>query len=178
MMRWDFTAAVLREGAISGGRRLVSLGAGSSLLTCASRYLCDAPVKYEPNRDLDMFINASKNFNLNITWAASFTGTQSGEEIPIVSRSSIKEFKDSFSNENFDFRNSPNITFFVYVSNFTWPIKIQRPLTGIVLIQGKKADWFNTPLEIYKWEAVCFGNMGGGGDDWNECEWDVTGRGS
>lgn len=29
----------------------------------------------QPNRDLDMFINASKNFNLNITWAASFTGT-------------------------------------------------------------------------------------------------------
>ncbi|KAM9787623.1 attractin isoform 2-T2 [Syngnathus typhle] len=78
----------------------------------------------EPNRDLDMFINASKNFNLNITWATSFTGTQSGEEIPIVSRSNIKDFKDRFSNENFDFRNSPNITFFVYVSNFTWPIKI------------------------------------------------------
>lgn len=99
-----------------------------------------------------MFINASKNFNLNITWATSFTGrsrpstpnnqtlyrlivnvfipvgsagTQSGEEIPIISRSNIKEFKDSFSNENFDFRNNPNITFFVYVSNFTWPIKIQ-----------------------------------------------------
>lgn len=28
----------------------------------------------QPNRDLDMFINASKNFNLNITWATSFTG--------------------------------------------------------------------------------------------------------
>lgn len=42
-----------------------------------------------------------------------------------MSRSNIKEFKDSFSNENFDFRNNPNITFFVYVSNFTWPIKIQ-----------------------------------------------------
>lgn len=52
-------------------------------------------------------------------------GTQTGEEVPIVSRSNIREFKDSFSNENFDFRNSPNITFFVYVSNFTWPIKIQ-----------------------------------------------------
>lgn len=52
-------------------------------------------------------------------------GTQAGEEIPIVSRSNIKEFKDSFSNENFDFRNSPNITFFVYVSNFSWPVKIQ-----------------------------------------------------
>ncbi|KAI1887388.1 hypothetical protein AGOR_G00189790 [Albula goreensis] len=80
----------------------------------------------EQNRDLDMFINASKNFNLNITWATSFAaGTQAGEEFPIVSRSNIKEFKDSFSNEKFDFRNNPNITFFVYVSNFTWPIKIQ-----------------------------------------------------
>uniref|UniRef100_A0A8L0DR56 Attractin n=2 Tax=Oncorhynchus TaxID=8016 RepID=A0A8L0DR56_ONCMY len=80
----------------------------------------------EQNRDLVVFINASKNFNLNITWAASFTaGTQTGEVIPIISRSNIKEFKDSFSNENFDFRNNPNITFFVYVSNFTWPIKIQ-----------------------------------------------------
>ncbi|KAG5265473.1 hypothetical protein AALO_G00242870 [Alosa alosa] len=80
----------------------------------------------EQNRDLDMFINASKNFNLNITWATSFAaGTQAGEEVPIVSRSNMKEFKDSFSNEKFDFRSNPNITFFVYVSNFTWPIKIQ-----------------------------------------------------
>ncbi|XP_064275269.1 attractin isoform X4 [Passer domesticus] len=80
----------------------------------------------EQNRDLDMFINASKNFNLNITWSTSFAaGTQAGEEIPVVSRTNIKEYKDSFSNEKFDFRNNPNITFFVYVSNFTWPIKIQ-----------------------------------------------------
>ncbi|XP_032621716.1 attractin isoform X1 [Chelonoidis abingdonii] len=80
----------------------------------------------EQNRDLDMFINASKNFNLNITWSTSFAaGTQAGEEIPVVSKSNIKEYKDSFSNEKFDFRSNPNITFFVYVSNFTWPIKIQ-----------------------------------------------------
>ncbi|KAK6306803.1 hypothetical protein J4Q44_G00219510 [Coregonus suidteri] len=80
----------------------------------------------EQNRDLVVFINASKNFNLNITWAASFTaGTQTGEELPIRYSSNIKDFKDSFSNENFDFRNNPNVTFFVYVSNFTWPIKIQ-----------------------------------------------------
>ncbi|GAA6110561.1 attractin isoform X4 [Tachysurus ichikawai] len=80
----------------------------------------------EQNRDLDMIINASKNFNLNITWATSFAaGTQSGEEIHIVSCSNIKEFKDSFSNEQYDFRSNVNITFFVYVSNFTWPIKIQ-----------------------------------------------------
>ncbi|XP_033870460.3 attractin-like isoform X1 [Acipenser ruthenus] len=80
----------------------------------------------EQNRDLDMFINASKNFNLNITWATSFAaGTQAGEEVPIISKSNIREYKDSFSNEKFDFRNNPNITFYVYVSNFTWPIKIQ-----------------------------------------------------
>ncbi|KAJ1213302.1 hypothetical protein NDU88_000940 [Pleurodeles waltl] len=80
----------------------------------------------EENRDLDMFINASKNFNLNITLATSFAaGTQAGEEVPVVSRTNIKEYKDSFSNEKFDFHNNPNITFFVYVSNFTWPIKIQ-----------------------------------------------------
>lgn len=80
----------------------------------------------EQNRDLDMFINASKNFNLNITWSTSFAaGTQAGEEIPVISKTNIKEYKDSFSNEKFDFRNNPNITFFVYVSNFTWPIKIQ-----------------------------------------------------
>uniref|UniRef100_A0A5F8GKD7 Attractin n=1 Tax=Monodelphis domestica TaxID=13616 RepID=A0A5F8GKD7_MONDO len=77
----------------------------------------------EQNRDLDMFINASKNFNLNITWAT--TGTQAGEEMPVVSKTNVKEYKDSFSNEKFDFRSHPNITFFVYVSNFTWPIKIQ-----------------------------------------------------
>ncbi|XP_048477385.1 attractin-like, partial [Rhincodon typus] len=80
----------------------------------------------EQNRDLDMFINASKNFNLNITWSSSFlAGTPPGEEMPIVSKTNIKEYKDSFSNEKFDFRNNPNITFFVYVNNFTWPIKIQ-----------------------------------------------------
>ncbi|XP_051503645.1 attractin-like isoform X1 [Myxocyprinus asiaticus] len=79
----------------------------------------------EQNRDLDMFINASKNFNLNITWATNFAAGTAGEEVPIVSRSNIKEFKDSFSNEKFDFRGNPNITFYVYVSNFTWPVKIQ-----------------------------------------------------
>ena len=31
---------------------------------------------HQQNRDLDMFINASKNFNLNITWAASFSGKE------------------------------------------------------------------------------------------------------
>uniref|UniRef100_A0A7N6C2W6 Attractin n=1 Tax=Anabas testudineus TaxID=64144 RepID=A0A7N6C2W6_ANATE len=95
----------------------------------------------EPNRDLDMFINASKNFNLNITWATSFTaGTQTGEEIPIVSRSNIKEFKDSFSNENFDFRNNPNITFFVYVSNFTCCF-LSLLLVAAVVWKIKQSCW-------------------------------------
>uniref|UniRef100_A0A8B9G002 Attractin n=1 Tax=Amazona collaria TaxID=241587 RepID=A0A8B9G002_9PSIT len=92
----------------------------------------------EQNRDLDMFINASKNFNLNITWSTSFAaGTQAGEEMPVVSRTNIKEYKDSFSNEKFDFRNNPNITFFVYVSNFTWPIKIQVGAVTVCIITWK-----------------------------------------
>lgn len=37
----------------------------------------------------------------------------------------IKEYRDSFSYEKFNFRSNPNITFYVYVSNFSWPIKIQ-----------------------------------------------------
>lgn len=64
-------------------------------------------------------------------WAA---GTQAGEEIPIVSRNNIKEFKDSFSNEKFDFRSNANITFYVYVSNFTWPVKIQVRGTHTLLV--------------------------------------------
>lgn len=52
-------------------------------------------------------------------------GTISGEEVPIVSKTNIKEYRDSFSCEKFTFRNNPNITFYVYVSNFSWPIKIQ-----------------------------------------------------
>uniref|UniRef100_A0A3B5L4M9 Attractin n=1 Tax=Xiphophorus couchianus TaxID=32473 RepID=A0A3B5L4M9_9TELE len=111
----------------------------------------------EPNRDLDVFINASKNFNLNITWATSFTaGTQTGEEIPIISRCNIKEFKDSFSNENFDFRNSPNITFFVYISNFTWPIKIQIAFSQhsnfmdlVQFFQTSFMDWQQTALVVW-----------------------------
>lgn len=52
-------------------------------------------------------------------------GTISGEEIPVVSKANIKEYRDSFSCEKFNFRSNPNITFYVYVSNFSWPIKIQ-----------------------------------------------------
>uniref|UniRef100_A0A7N6A1F6 Attractin-like 1b n=1 Tax=Anabas testudineus TaxID=64144 RepID=A0A7N6A1F6_ANATE len=78
------------------------------------------------NKNLDMSINASNNFNLNITWSVGSTaGTISGEEVPIVSKTNIKEYRDSFSCEKFTFRSNPNITFYVYVSNFSWPIKIQ-----------------------------------------------------
>uniref|UniRef100_A0A9J7X076 Attractin like 1 n=1 Tax=Cyprinus carpio carpio TaxID=630221 RepID=A0A9J7X076_CYPCA len=52
-------------------------------------------------------------------------GTISGEEFPIVSKTSIKEYRDSFSCETFSFLANPNITFHVYVSNFSWPVKIQ-----------------------------------------------------
>ncbi|XP_012670081.1 attractin-like protein 1 isoform X1 [Clupea harengus] len=80
----------------------------------------------QTNKNLDMSINASNNFNLNITWSVGSTaGTISGEEVPIVSKTNIKEHRDSFSSEKFSFRSNPNITFYVYVSNFSWPIKIQ-----------------------------------------------------
>uniref|UniRef100_A0A8C6TF61 Attractin-like 1b n=1 Tax=Neogobius melanostomus TaxID=47308 RepID=A0A8C6TF61_9GOBI len=80
----------------------------------------------QANKNLDMSINASNNFNLNITWSVGSTaGTISGEEVPIVSKTNIKEYRDSFSCEKFTFRSNPNITFYVYVSNFSWPIKIQ-----------------------------------------------------
>lgn len=70
-------------------------------------------------------------------------GTQAGEEIPVVSRTNIKEYKDSFSNEKFDFRNNPNITFFVYVSNFTWPIKIQVRAANICRIVQRSVSCFS-----------------------------------
>ncbi|KAG9338329.1 hypothetical protein JZ751_025885, partial [Albula glossodonta] len=80
----------------------------------------------QTNKNLDMSINASNNFNLNITWSVGSTaGTISGEEVPLVSKSNIRDYRDSFSFEKFSFRSNPNITFYVYVSNFSWPIKIQ-----------------------------------------------------
>lgn len=45
--------------------------------------------------------------------------------MPIIARTNIKEHRDSFSCEKFNFRLHHNITFYVYVSNFSWPIKIQ-----------------------------------------------------
>uniref|UniRef100_A0A6Q2ZPM6 Attractin-like 1a n=1 Tax=Esox lucius TaxID=8010 RepID=A0A6Q2ZPM6_ESOLU len=80
----------------------------------------------QSNKNLDMSINASNNFNLNITWSIGSTaGTISGEEVAIVSKTNIQEHRDSFSCEKFNFRVNSNITFYVYVSNFSWPIKIQ-----------------------------------------------------
>ncbi|XP_073729243.1 attractin-like protein 1 isoform X1 [Misgurnus anguillicaudatus] len=80
----------------------------------------------ETNKNLDVSINASNNFKLNITWSLGSTaGTISGEEFPIVSKTNSREYRDSFSCEKFSFIANPNITFHVYVSNFTWPIKIQ-----------------------------------------------------
>jgi hypothetical protein len=51
--------------------------------------------------------------------------------MPIVARSNIKEHRDSFSCEKFNFRHHHNITFYVYVSNFSWPIKIQVSRDGV-----------------------------------------------
>lgn len=66
-------------------------------------------------------------FNLFLFLTA---GTISGEEMPIIARMNIKEHRDSFSSEKFNFRLHHNITFYVYVSNFSWPIKIQVRLHG------------------------------------------------
>ncbi|KAF4791212.1 Attractin-like protein 1 [Turdus rufiventris] len=88
----------------------------------------------QSNKNLDISINASNNFNLNITWSIGSTaGTISGEEIPVVSKVNIKEYRDSFSCEKFNFRSNPNITFYVYVSNFSWPIKIQVMIVDLLL---------------------------------------------
>ncbi|XP_033836080.1 attractin-like protein 1 [Periophthalmus magnuspinnatus] len=77
-------------------------------------------------KNLDMFINASNNFNLNISWSLSSTaGTISGEELSIISRTNIREHRDTFSCDKFNFRVHHNVTFYVYLSNFSWPIKIQ-----------------------------------------------------
>lgn len=64
-------------------------------------------------------------FSSFFSFLLSTAGTISGEEVPIVSKTNIKEYRDSFSCEKFTFRSNPNITFYVYVSNFSWPIKIQ-----------------------------------------------------
>lgn len=68
---------------------------------------------------------------LNVVIIYILAGTISGEETPIVSKTNIKEYRDSFSYEKFNFRSNPNITFYVYVSNFSWPIKIQVSVNSI-----------------------------------------------
>ncbi|XP_072533473.1 attractin-like protein 1 isoform X2 [Salminus brasiliensis] len=80
----------------------------------------------QSSKNLEMFINASHSFSLNITWSIGSTaGTVLSEEFSIVSKSNIKDFQNTFSCEGFSFRANPNITFYIYVSNFSWPIKIQ-----------------------------------------------------
>uniref|UniRef100_A0A8D2ZZ61 Attractin-like 1a n=1 Tax=Scophthalmus maximus TaxID=52904 RepID=A0A8D2ZZ61_SCOMX len=97
-----------------------------SLLQEDDRYYTAINFMATPEQNLDMSINASNNFDLNITWSLSSTaGTISGEEMPIIARTNIKEHRDSLSCEKFNFRLHHNITFYVYVSNFSWPIKIQ-----------------------------------------------------
>lgn len=73
---------------------------------------------------------------------APTAGTISGEEVPIVSKTNIKEYRDSFSCEKFTFRSNPNITFYVYVSNFSWPIKIQVR-TWIESFEEQRSDAFS-----------------------------------
>lgn len=72
-------------------------------------------------------------------------GTISGEEVPIVSKTNIKEYRDSFSCEKFTFRSNPNITFYVYVSNFSWPIKIQVR-TVFMTLDWLMWSWYNSDL--------------------------------
>ncbi|KAH0516146.1 Attractin-like protein 1 [Microtus ochrogaster] len=108
----------------------------------------------QSNKNLDISINASNNFNLNITWSVGSTGgTISGEETPIVSKTNIKEYRDSFSYEKFNFRSNPNITFYVYVSNFSWPIKIQIAFSQ-----------HNTIMDLVQFFVTFFRNPGLGED--------------
>lgn len=54
--------------------------------------------------------------------------------MPIIARTNIKEHRDSFSCEKFNFRLHHNITFYVYVSNFSWPNKIQVSGSGDTML--------------------------------------------
>ncbi|KAG7262759.1 hypothetical protein CRUP_030737 [Coryphaenoides rupestris] len=71
----------------------------------------------QPNKNLDMSINASNNFNLNITWSPNKNLD--------MSINASNNFNLNITWSKFTFRTNPNITFYVYVSNFSWPIKIQ-----------------------------------------------------
>uniref|UniRef100_H2S6G2 Attractin like 1 n=1 Tax=Takifugu rubripes TaxID=31033 RepID=H2S6G2_TAKRU len=95
----------------------------------------------QANKNLDMSINASNNFNLNITWSFSSTaGTISGEEMPIIARTNIKEHRDSFSCEKFNFRLHHNITFYVYVTNFSCCF-LSLLLVAAVVWKVKQTCW-------------------------------------
>uniref|UniRef100_A0A8C6T4C4 Attractin-like 1a n=1 Tax=Neogobius melanostomus TaxID=47308 RepID=A0A8C6T4C4_9GOBI len=97
-----------------------------SLLQDDDRYYTTINFMATPEQNLDMSINASNNFNLNISWSLSSTArTISGEELSLISRTNIREHRDSFSCDSFNFRLHHNITFYVYLSNFSWPIRIQ-----------------------------------------------------
>lgn len=82
--------------------------------------------KLQRSRDLDFYINASKSIDLNITWATSFDAdTKDGKQRSIVFMSNVRTYKRTLHSKEFDFRNNPNVTFFVHTSKLTWPIKIQ-----------------------------------------------------
>lgn len=82
-------------------------------------------------------------------------GTISGEEIPVVSKANIKEYRDSFSCEKFNFRSNPNITFYVYVSNFSWPIKIQVSTTVLHLWRCRHLRFTCTEIVQIVFFACC-----------------------
>uniref|UniRef100_UPI00358EE444 attractin-like protein 1 isoform X2 n=1 Tax=Myxine glutinosa TaxID=7769 RepID=UPI00358EE444 len=80
----------------------------------------------ELSRDLEVSIDTSKSVDMNITWSpGSLYGAVTGEEMLIVTKTNIRSYKESFSSEKYDFRGNPNITFYVYISNFTWKVKVQ-----------------------------------------------------
>uniref|UniRef100_A0A8C4R8L7 Attractin-like 1a n=1 Tax=Eptatretus burgeri TaxID=7764 RepID=A0A8C4R8L7_EPTBU len=80
----------------------------------------------ELSRDLEVSIDTSKSVDMNITWSSGpLYGAVAGEELLIVTKTNIRSYKESFSSEKYDFRGNPNITFYVYISNFTWKVKVQ-----------------------------------------------------
>uniref|UniRef100_A0A8C2X7D6 Attractin-like 1a n=1 Tax=Cyclopterus lumpus TaxID=8103 RepID=A0A8C2X7D6_CYCLU len=112
-----------------------------SLLQEDDRHYTSINFMATPEQNLDMSINASNNFNLNITWSLSSTaGTISGEEMPIIARTNIKEHRDSFSCEKFNFRLHHNITFYVYASNFSCCF-LSLLLVAAVVWKVKQTCW-------------------------------------
>ena len=80
----------------------------------------------QPNRDLDMFINASKNFNLNITWAASFTGASQEATLCYILLSTCRFFLSFISlkvggekrKKRSTLKMSPQAVFHVFIDLF------------------------------------------------------------